>query len=206
MKTIVTLLIGLLPLACEAQKFQIGLGGGASTISRPSDPPYLYGTSVRISPCAEIFGSYQVTNRIRVGLKVSIAKLYTGATSYHSVLGLFAPDSKVEQQFIIGSPSFLITPFASYKIGHIYFGAQAGMFTTTKEVTPASEERWYYGGEPGYMAGLHLGFEHKLGKRLSLYTEAKGNFMYLQYELNRYHLYDMHFFQAQLTAGLQFHL
>jgi hypothetical protein len=199
MKRIVTLIIALLPVLCQAQKFKLGLGGGIATISPPSNPDYLNATKSKISPCAEIFGAYQVSKRVRVGLQVSIAKLYTTTGDY--LVGVHPQGTNTAQQFIVGSPSFIITPFVSYKIGGLYFGIQEGVFTTTKHEETPDDDKLYYGGETGLMAGLHVGYEHKISNNILLYAQSQGNFMHTQWLLNKYQPYDLNFLHAQLTAG-----
>lgn len=191
MKKLFTLLV-MLPVCAYAQRFEIGIGAGASINGQPTENMYYKGDVINPNYAASAIAVVNV-NRWQFGAnlqELGLSRKSNEAFPFYKG-GTVGGDGKA---FVYGKFTTSLSAIANYKLldgkrSYVYAGAAIGGVITrqdknkpmsTTEVTLTHQYKAPDGGI-GVVGGLQLGYTYILTHRLSLNAEFAPRYYQLFY-------------------------
>ena len=183
------ILIGLLvlPTFVSAQNFELGLGGGISLNTKPSDNMPYKGDKMAINYAGALSVLYNFNDRLQAGIEFHLSELSSKSSqTYTTFFG-----SKIggdDKRFVYAKNAYAICAVTNGKMyagnGYAYGGVALGYVAARHDSRELSSNESYRApnGGDGLALGLQLGYVVGISKRFALSAEAAMRYYSLKYD------------------------
>jgi len=202
MRKIATMLFLLLPAVMHAQRFEIGVSGGLSVNSKPTNNMYYQGDIVTYNYASQLTILSNNSRKWQTGLDIHVLELSRGSNyRYYYNDNFIGGDGK---RFLYSRITTSFCAVATRKIyispvskSYFYVGVAGGLVIARNNSQIASADASYKApvGGKGVEVGAQLGFSYSVSSRFSLYSEFAPRYFDLDYDAAapKEHLYNLHY-------------
>jgi len=186
MKTRLLLLILLCPVLAFSQQYEIGIGGGASINSKPTNNMYFRGDRVAANYATELTFLKNVDKSWQVGLDLHMLELSRRSNiNYNNDGNLIGSDNK-KLVYATYAYSFLAVANKKFFVDNNYFYVGAGMgfaiARNNSKKLPVDASYEAPDGGYGLSVGLQAGYSVNFKTRWALNVEVAARYYDLDYD------------------------
>jgi hypothetical protein len=187
MKSVLLLTVLSIPITLQAQKIEIGLGGGVSINGKPSDNMPFKGNVITINYAANLSFVYNLNINWQTGLEIGVTELSRKSTdTFKTFFGVkFGNDDKriVYAKRLPSAVIFFNRKFYG-KNGYGYAGigvGYGGVSHDSKNLWANESYRAPNGGN-GLVLGVQAGYLKPISSSLAVFTQAAMRYYSLNYD------------------------
>lgn len=186
MKTSIILFLFLFPVIAFAQKYEIGIGGGVSINSKPTNNMYFRGDKLAMNYATELTVLKNLSNNFQVGFDIHMLELSRKSNLVYINDGnSIGNDNK---KFVYATYAFSFCAVVNKKVyvdeNYFYFGAGMGLAIARNNSNSTSSNASYQAPDGGFglTVGIQAGYTVNLSDRFALNMELAARYYDLDYD------------------------